>query len=136
MRQRSRVYQQQRGSALCRWMGRPVRIERIQEPAADGAGHCKCNSRKLALDSLRGKSSNTDAIGAEVVAHFEDASQLQVITAGTGFCSQTDPRVHFGLGDERAPTRVEVRWPTGHSHELPAEALVPGRYHTIEEPDA
>jgi hypothetical protein len=84
---------------------------------------------------LRGRESNPDAVGAEVTAHFGDAAQLQVITAGSGFCSQTDARVHFGLGDAPAPLRVEVRWPSGRLQELPPDALVPGRYHAIEEPD-
>jgi hypothetical protein len=83
---------------------------------------------------LVGTASNPDAIGAEVTASFGGARQLQVITAGSGFCSQTDPRVHFGLGEAGAPERVTVRWPSGVEQELPPEALVPGRYHTIEEP--
>lgn len=85
---------------------------------------------------LIGKRSNPDAIGAEVVAHFGDARQIQVVTAGSGFCSQTDTRVHFGLGDFERPDRVEVRWPSGATQELDASSLEPGQYNVIEEPDA
>lgn len=85
---------------------------------------------------LRGRASNLDAIGAEVTAYFGHATQLQVVTAGSGFCSQTDPRVHFGLGTQQQPARVEIRWPSGVVQQLGAEHLVPCTYHTIEEPDA
>tara|TARA_R110002072_G_scaffold197538_3_gene355197 strand:- start:6803 stop:8575 length:1773 start_codon:yes stop_codon:yes gene_type:complete len=83
---------------------------------------------------LKGSVGNPDAIGAHVVAHFGDQTQVQVVTAGCGFCSQTDPRLHFGLGEHGAPTKVEIRWPSGRTTEIEPEALQPGRYHVIQEP--
>ena len=83
---------------------------------------------------LHGTTSNPDAVGAEVVARFGEATQLQVVTAGSGFCAQTDPRVHFGLGDAERPDEVRIRWPSGVEQVLAGEALEPGRYHSIWEP--
>lgn len=85
---------------------------------------------------LRGSEGHPDAIGAEVIARFGEVTQVQVVTAGSGFCSQTDRRVHFGLGDEARPERIEIRWPSGQTQELDPAQLAPGQYHLIEEPEA
>src|SRR5881409_3573438 len=50
---------------------------------------------------LVGTRSNRSAIGAEVTAEFGNARQRQVVDGGTGFCSQNDRRLHFGLGNQR-----------------------------------
>ena len=83
--------------------------------------------------ALRGTRSNPDGVGAEVTAWFGESVQRQVVTAGSGFSSQTDPRVHYGL---RGSTlgRVQVRWPSGTVQELSVDQLAPGRYHSVEEP--
>lgn len=85
---------------------------------------------------LVGTRSNPEGVGAELVCEFGDARQLHVVTAGIGFCSQADARVHVGLGDANRPTAVRIRWPSGLEQELPAEALEPGRYHRVEEPNS
>ncbi len=53
---------------------------------------------------------------------------------GTTFLSQSDRRLHFGLGDATRIEKLEVRWPSGQTQrlvDLPADQLL-----TVEEPGA
>ena len=83
---------------------------------------------------LRGSASNPDGIGAEVLVRFGDQQQLQVVTAGHGFSSQTDPRVHVGLGERAVVDQVLVRWPSGREQTL--TNLAAGSYYRIDEPES
>jgi hypothetical protein len=78
--------------------------------------------------------SNRSAIGAEVELEFGRWRQLQVVSGGSGFSSQNDRRLHFGLGRETESLRATVRWPSGEQQVL--EDLTPGRYHRVVEPSA
>ena len=80
---------------------------------------------------LVGTRSNRSAIGAEVTVEFGNVRQRQVVDGGSGFCSQNDRRLHFGLGRER-PGRVTIRWPSGQ--EQIAEGLKADQLHVITEP--
>ena len=64
---------------------------------------------------LRGKSSNRDAVGAEIRVTVGGESQSHWRVGGGSFLSASDPRVHIGLGDEASatPLSIEVRWPNG-----------------------
>jgi hypothetical protein len=62
---------------------------------------------------LNGHKSNRDGIGAHVEILAGGLRQKHERVAGSGYLSQDDPRVHFGLG---AATKVEtltVKWPSG-----------------------
>ena len=80
---------------------------------------------------LVGTRSNRSAIGAEVTAEFGNARQRQVVDGGTGFCSQNDRRLHFGLGNQRLG-RVTIRWPSGTVQVLNDLAI--DQLHVITEP--
>ena len=80
---------------------------------------------------LVGTRSNRSAIGAEVTVEFGNVRQRQVVDGGSGFCSQNDRRLHFGLGRER-PGRVIIRWPSGQ--EQVVAGLKADRLHVITEP--
>ncbi len=71
-----------------------------------GAGH-------WLLVKLEGKGMNTSAIGAEVVVMAGKLRLLRLVQSGTGYLSQDDMRLHFGLGAERKADSLEVRWPDG-----------------------
>ncbi len=68
--------------------------------------------RWVAFD-LVGASANTSAIGAEIEVEFAGGRQVQVLASATGFASQNERRLHFGLGAEPGPVRATVRWPSG-----------------------
>ena len=80
---------------------------------------------------LVGTRSNRSAIGAEVTVEIGAGRQRQVVDGGSGFCSQNDRRLHFGLGDQRLG-RVTIRWPSGESQELNGLAI--DQLHVITEP--
>jgi enediyne biosynthesis protein E4 len=80
---------------------------------------------------LIGTRSNRSAIGAEVTAEFGGMKQRQVVSGGTGFCSQNDRRLHFGLGQNRLG-QVTIRWPSGTVQTL--TDLAEDQLHVITEP--
>jgi hypothetical protein len=75
--------------------------------------------------------SNRSAVGAQVVVYWNGQQQLQEVSGGSGFCSQNDRRLHFGLGDATAVDKVVVRWPSGRTQEIAHPAL--DRIHTVKE---
>jgi hypothetical protein len=80
---------------------------------------------------LVGTHGNRSAVGAQVTASWKDSRQVQVVDGGSGFCSQNQRRLHFGLGDADLVERVRIRWPSGCEQELVNLAV--DRLHVIEE---
>ena len=79
------------------------------------------------LLKLIGTKSNRDAIGAQVKVHTNGRQQLQEIRSGGGYMSQSDFRLHFGLGLATKVDDVEIRWPSGLVEKLenvPANQVV------------
>ena len=62
---------------------------------------------------LVGTRSNRSAIGAEVVLESGDLTQRRIVDGGSGFASQNDRRLHFGLGRREWVDRVVIQWPSG-----------------------
>jgi hypothetical protein len=62
---------------------------------------------------LVGTRSNRSAIGAEVVLESGSLVQRRIIDGGSGFASQNDRRLHFGLGAREWVDRVTIHWPSG-----------------------
>ena len=62
---------------------------------------------------LTGTRSNRSAIGAEVLLVAGGARQLKVVDGGSGFASQNDRRLHFGLGRTAQVDSAVIHWPSG-----------------------
>ena len=62
---------------------------------------------------LEGSASNRSAIGAEVRLFWNGRQQVQQVSGGSGFCSQNQRRLHFGLGKNPQIEKAEIRWPSG-----------------------
>ena len=62
---------------------------------------------------LIGTHCNRDAIGARATLVAGDLTQVREVHAGGSFLSQSDLRLHFGLGDRSRIDRLEIRWPGG-----------------------
>jgi hypothetical protein len=60
---------------------------------------------------LLGTRSNRTAIGARVRVEAGGTVRIDEVHSGGGVMSQSDLRLHFGLGQEKAADLVEVRWP-------------------------
>ena len=63
--------------------------------------------------NLVGTRSNRSAIGAEVVIEAGALTQRRIVDGGSGFASQNDRRLHFGLGSHEWVDRVVIHWPSG-----------------------
>ncbi len=70
--------------------------------------------------ALEGRESGRDAWGAQVRMETAAGVHTKVKMAGSGFVSQFDPRLLFGLGAATEATSVEVRWPSGQVQTLPS----------------
>ncbi len=62
---------------------------------------------------LVGTRSNRSAIGAEVVLESGDLTQRRIVDGGSGFASQNERRLHFGLGSREWVDRIVIHWPSG-----------------------
>ncbi len=81
---------------------------------------------------LEGTNSNRSAIGAQVKVYWNGQQQVQEVLGGSGFCSQNQRRLHFGLGKDPRIEKVIVRWSSGKIQELPKLEI--GKLHPIKEP--
>lgn len=93
---------------------------------AGGTGH-------WLVVGFKGRLSNRDGIGARVTVTTASGRKLYNHgTTSVGFLSSSDPRVHFGLGEETTLAEVEIGWPSGIVQRLggmKADQIV-----TVEEP--
>jgi enediyne biosynthesis protein E4 len=67
---------------------------------------------------LLGAKGNRLAIGAKLKAVARSLVQVDEVRSGGSYLSQSDLRVHFGLGDAEKVDRLEIRWPSGRSETL------------------
>ena len=76
--------------------------------------------------------SNRDGIGARVEVLAAGKHWTAERVAGSGYLSQDDARLHFGLGAVTTVDKLIVRWPSGRQQTL--ENLAVDRVLTVEEP--
>ena len=62
---------------------------------------------------LVGVKSNRAALGASVTLEQGDDKRQQEVRSGDGFISQSDLRLHFGLGQSLKADKIVIRWPSG-----------------------
>jgi hypothetical protein len=60
-----------------------------------------------------GTKSNADAIGGRVRVKTAVRVLVDEVRSGSSYISNSDMRVHFGLGSASKIEWVEVRWPSG-----------------------
>jgi hypothetical protein len=71
------------------------------------------NRRSWIMVRLVGSVSNRDGIGARVRVTADDKTQTRFRVSTSGYLSQGDHRLHFGLGDATRVEHIEIRWPNG-----------------------
>ena len=83
---------------------------------------------------LRGARSNREGLGAEVTVVLPDGRRiLKPFDGKSGYLSQSDLPLYFGLGTADHADRVEVRWPSGRSQTV-AGPINAGRTLDVVEP--
>ncbi len=67
----------------------------------------------LALNNDTRPRATRDGIGTRVTVVTKQGQQIRERDGGNGFSGQSDPRLHFGLGNETSAKLIEIRWPDG-----------------------
>ena len=62
---------------------------------------------------LVGTTDNRSAIGTRVKIKIGHQIQIREVKSGSGYLSQSDLRLHFGLGQAQQIDQLEIRWPNG-----------------------
>lgn len=65
------------------------------------------------LVKLKGTRSNRSAIGASVAVRTGTRVQRREVKSGGSYQSQSDLRLHFGLGASSRIDELTIRWPSG-----------------------
>jgi hypothetical protein len=81
---------------------------------------------------LKGTKSNRDGIGARVEVLAVGKRWTAERVAGSGYLSQDDGRLHFGLGAATTIDKLIVHWPSGREQTLEKQTV--DRVLTVEEP--
>jgi hypothetical protein len=80
---------------------------------------------------LAGTRSNRSAIGARVTIQAAGLRQVDEVRSGSSYASQSDFRLHFGLGAATSVELIEVRWPNGSSEQF--SGIAANQFVTIRE---
>ena len=67
---------------------------------------------------IGGPKSPRDAIGAKVFVTAGGVRQRADVFSGGSYGSNSDPRLHFGLGTASKVDKVEIQWPSGTKQEM------------------
>jgi hypothetical protein len=81
---------------------------------------------------LKGTKSNRDGIGARVEVMASGKRWTAERVAGSGYLSQNDDRLHFGLGSAAGIDKIVIHWPSGREQTLEHQPV--DRVISIEEP--
>jgi hypothetical protein len=81
---------------------------------------------------LRGTKSNRDGIGARIEVSAGGKRWTAERVASSGYLSQDDDRVHFGVGAAESIDKIQIHWPSGREQTLEKQAV--DRVITVEEP--
>lgn len=92
----------------------------------------KGNQNNWIILNLIGTVSNRDAIGARVKVASGSIVQTAQKKSTTGYLSQNDPRMHFGLAKNEIVSRIEIKWPSGKLQVL--ENIKVNQILTVREP--
>ncbi len=80
---------------------------------------------------LIGVKSNRAALGAEVTLVQGTEKREKEVRSGDGFISQSDLRLHFGLGSAAKADKIVIRWPSGLVETL--KDLAANQYYVVRE---
>ncbi len=65
--------------------------------------------------ALRGVRSNRFGVGAQVRIETDSGVQVRTLVLARGVLSNSEPILHFGLGNDTRIRRLTVAWPSGHA---------------------
>ena len=68
---------------------------------------------------LIGTESNRDGLGARVIVTTDSQTLHKYNDGKSGFLSQSQYPLYFGLGDEKNIKQIEIQWPSGKTQVIP-----------------
>ncbi|MBI3477442.1 MAG: CRTAC1 family protein [Acidobacteria bacterium] len=78
-----------------------------------------------------GTKSNRDGIGAKIIVKAGTRTFVDEVRSGSSYISNSDIRVHFGLGPTTKVDSIQIRWPSGLTEQfgaMPVDSI-----HTVKE---
>jgi len=63
--------------------------------------------------TLKGENGLASAIGAKITVTTSGKKQVLVNQWTTGYLSNSEPRVHIGLGQQKLISEIQIKWPDG-----------------------
>jgi len=87
-------------------------VSNMNAPPSLLVNQVKTPSHWVAIRTV-GTRSNRDGIGAKIWVHAGARTLVDEVRSGSSYDSQSDLRVHFGLGSAAKIDSVEIRWPSG-----------------------
>ena len=76
------------------------------------------NSQNWVTIKLVGSHCSRDAFGARVTLTIGELTQIREVRSGSGYLSQNDTRLHFGLAEAERIDSISVRWVCGKTEKL------------------
>jgi hypothetical protein len=92
----------------------------------------KGNQNNWITLNLIGTTSNRDGIGSRIKVTSGDKTLTNQKKSTTGYLSQNDPRMHFGLAKNEMIDKIEIKWPSGKIQLL--ENIKANQILTVKEP--
>jgi enediyne biosynthesis protein E4 len=84
--------------------------------------------------ALRGTRSNRFGVGSTVRIETDSGAQVRMLVLARGVLSNSEPILHFGLGEDTRIRRLTVSWPSGHIQSF--SDLAADRRFTVAEPSS
>jgi enediyne biosynthesis protein E4 len=72
----------------------------------------------VAFELIGGPKSPRDAIGAKVFVTAGGVRQRANVFSGGSYGSNSDQRIHFGLGSATKVDKLQIQWPSGSKQEI------------------
>jgi hypothetical protein len=91
------------------------------------------NKNHWLMVRAKGSRSNRDAVGTRIRLTAGGKTQVREVRSGSGYLSQGDFRVHFGMGRNVRAEKIEVRWPDGRTEVL--QNVAADKILTVSEPE-
>jgi hypothetical protein len=89
-----------------------IAVNEIHEPPSLLAPAAPSPNHWIGVRAV-GTKSNRDGIGARIEIQAGALRQIDEVRSGGSYLSQSDLRVHFGLGANARVDRLAIHWPSG-----------------------
>ena len=87
-------------------------ISNMNAPPSLLVNQIRTSNHWIAIKAI-GTQSNWDGIGARITVKAGTRTMVDEVRSGSSYDSNSDMRVHFGLGSVDKVEAVQIRWPSG-----------------------